>query len=119
MAEGITEEGIARLLDPIHNRAWVVDQCLTAVATDAWVQSRLLDYGLAETERQLSRGTESAPQDAPAQQPGGTGLLGEPSHLEWTCRRVQLLQHKERLGTLQHLSNGYVCTYAPTRAVAH
>ena len=104
MAEGVTQANVEHSLGPIHNRAWVVDQCLTALAADAHVQSCLLDYGLVETAAQLQNPQENTVGQGPksGQGDGGAGQL------EWRCKRLHLLQHRERLATLQQLSSGCV-----------
>ena len=104
MAEGVTEPNIERSISPIHDRSWVVDQCLAALAPRAHVQSCLLQYGLAEVATRLQiQGT--APQ---GQEDKAEDADGDAAQLDWTCKWLQLLQQQERLATLQALSSGSV-----------
>ena len=51
-------------LDVVADRAWVARDCLTRLAPDAAAQAELIEYGLAETERQCRDTAE----------PGGRGF---------------------------------------------
>ena len=100
VAEGVTEHNIERSLAPVKDRSWVVDQCLSSLAADAHVQSLLLQYGLAETAGQLRHSRQSPEGDDASEE--------RHAALEWVGKRLHLLQHRERLETLQRLSPGYI-----------
>lgn len=54
-----------QLLDSVEDRAWVVEQCLHAVALDGTSQAKLIGMGLAETEGWARAEASSYSADSP------------------------------------------------------
>lgn len=71
---------------------WIVERCVSSVAPEAHLQEQLLCCGLAETAAQLEACAD--------------GDQGQADTTAWLCKRLQLLQHRERLATLKAFSNG-------------
>jgi len=86
-----------------------VRACLRRLAPDADAQAALIQYGLAETERQAGPGRAPAGQaagPAAAAEGGGADGAGD-ARGEWLRLRIRLLQHRERLATLLALHDGW------------
>ena len=106
----------AELLAAVADRRWAVRACLRRLAPDAAAQAALIEYGLAETERQAGPGAARAGLAAgPAAAAGATWAAegggadeGDDVQGEWLRLRIRLLQHRERLATLLALHDGCV-----------
>ncbi|KAK9831894.1 hypothetical protein WJX81_006720 [Elliptochloris bilobata] len=99
-------------LDAVADRQWTVRECLARLAPDAAAQAALLDYGLAETERQATLGGRDPGAEAGhgarelGAADGGASGGGNAVRGEWLLLRIRLLQQRERLATLLALHAG-------------